>query len=208
MKLIPNRWLLMLLAITLPACGAPKGEGPKAAGDRAGSRYTSPAIGWTIEIPDGWSIIPRDELRELSPNGSAPQAERFGQPVSSAGWKPLINFRRNESNSFLSSLQVWDGKPEEEWESRLEAYRQQLLATYQATGVPMEAVDTETVMIDGLEFKMFEIRLLGPEETVVLTQQFYNRLINDYNVRIMLDYNTKADRDVMIGALQNSKFRN
>ncbi|MCH2180336.1 MAG: hypothetical protein MK106_16210, partial [Mariniblastus sp.] len=158
-------------------------------------------------IPDGWSIIPRDELRELSPNGSAAQADRSGQPVSSAGWKPLINFRRNESNSFLSSLQVWDGKPEEEWESRLEAYRQQLLATYQATGVPMEAVDTETVMIDGLEFKMFEIRLLGPEETVVLTQQFYNRLINDYNVRIMLDYNTKADRDVMIGALQKSQFR-
>ena len=218
MRRIPSRWSLMLLLIALPACGHPNGDGPAAAGNRPANTYTNAAIGWTIEIPGGWNIIPRDELLELSPNGSAPLAQRFGQPVSSAGWKPLINFRRNESNSFLSSMQVWDVKPEEEWESTLEAYRQrvwefrldmyrrQLVGAYQDAGVPIVATHEDTVMIDGLEFKMFEIRLLGPEENFVLTQQFYSRLINDCDVRIILAYNTKADRDVMIGALKNSQF--
>lgn len=202
-------WLrcsLAILLISLASCRQADPNDQIDEGSVTGNTYTNDEIGWTIEIPNGWNIISRDKIKEMNSLGKESITEATGQSINAQGLKQLLCFQKNSFNSFLSTSYPFDTEAQGEWEKTNVLVKQVLLETYTKSGFQTDASDTETVKIDGLDFRTFQIQLHGPDGKVALTQRLYGRLINGYDFGITISYNSEADRDVMLGVLQNSRF--
>lgn len=201
------RCLLLVLLVSLVSCGSTDPNEQIDEGSVTGNTYTNDEIGWTIEIPSGWNIISRDKIKEMNSLGKESITEATGQSINAQGLKQLLCFQKNSFNSFLSTSYPFDTEAQGEWEKTNVLVKQVLLETYTKSGFQTDASDTETVKIDGLDFRTFQIQLHGPDGKVALTQRLYGRLINGYDFGITISYNSEADRDVMLGVLQNSRFK-
>src|SRR5690242_13079090 len=78
--------------------------------------YTSENIGWTIEIPDGWTIVEKDKSEEYDNKGLKAIGEVTDGEIDISGLKHLISFQKNQFNIFQSTSEPFKTEYDGEWE--------------------------------------------------------------------------------------------
>ena len=208
------RFLQLALLVSLVSCGSADRNDLVFKGSVTGNTYTWEEGGWTIEIPSGWTIMSKDKIEQIVSRG-VKAIKKAGEKAIKKATKQsenesveyLVSFQKDKDNvnRFLSESQALGVKSKGEWEDRLDSDKRLMLETFRKNGIKTEAGDTETVKIDGVDFKTFQLKLHGPAGSG--TERLYYSLIKGCEVVISMTYNNDADRDVMVGVLQNSKFK-
>jgi hypothetical protein len=172
-----------------------------------GELYTSEEIGWTIEIPAGWSVLDKEQVKETNEKGLKALEETLESDIDDSGLKNLIGFQKNQFNIFQSTSEPFVLEYEGEWEENNSALKEVVYTTYVNQGIKVDSSATSIEVIDGLEFQTYSFTIYSPDGEVILNQLMYSRLINGYDFGVNLNYNNEAYRDELLTVFRNSTFK-
>jgi hypothetical protein len=169
--------------------------------------YTSEDIGWTIEIPKGWTIVEKDKTEELNTKGLKAIAEVVDGEIDVSGLKHLISFQKNQFNIFQSTSEPFKVEYDGEWEVNNAELKKIMYSAYLNQGIKVDSSATSTINVDGLDFRYYSFTIYGPKGEIILNQAIYSRLINGLDFGVNLNYNNEKDKIEMMTAWKSSKFK-
>lgn len=207
MNKISLRCLQLVWLVSLVSCGPIDRNEQVDEGSVAGNVYTSDAIGWTIEIPSGLTVVSRNQIEESNERGRDYFEETVGEDFSTKQIRYLINFRKDMFNSFVSTSEQMNVAEQQDYAALKDNVKTVMCETYKKNDVQFHVTDTETVEIGGLEFSTFQFHVHGPGGEILLTQRMYNRLIDGKDFSVAISYNDQACGDEILTAWKNSKFK-
>ena len=169
--------------------------------------YHSTEIGWTMNIPKGWTITHKSDLEARTQKGLDAINETAGTNHDIQELKQLLNFQKNRFNLFQSTSEPFELEYPGEWEENDAALKELVYNTYLQKGIKADSSATEIVKVDGLDFRSYEFTIYGPKGDVILHQLMFSRLINGLDFGVNINYNNEADKKEMVEAWLKSKFK-
>lgn len=168
--------------------------------------YKSPEIGWTIEIPKGWSVVSKDQIAENEEKGQKAIEKTSGQKVDVQNLKHLISFQKDKFNFFASTSEPVQEEYPGEYQKNNKMLQSLIYQTYLDNRIKADTSSGKEI-IGGIEFNTFYITIYAPDsDRVLLNQIMYNKLINGYDFGVNINYNNEEAKKAMIGAFAKSKF--
>jgi len=174
-------------------------------GNIEGETYTSQEIGWTIQIPKGWTVISKDKIEVVTEKGLEAIEEVAGR-IDYSGLKHLISFQKNQFNIFQSTSEPAKLEYEGEWQENNKKLNKVIHAAYVNQGIKIDTSSTKAT-ISGLDFEVFKCTIYGPDGKVILFQELYSRYINGYDFGVNINYNNNNDKEKMMEVWIKSKFK-
>lgn len=169
--------------------------------------FTSKEIGWTITIPANFKSMSEHRVKLHEQKGREAIESATNQQIDASGLINLLNFQKNQFNSFNATLQPFDSKIDGSYEKSNELTKK---AVYDAYTNQKIRVDTSsfTQSIAGKAFNEFAIKIYGPNGDVIMNQMMFSRLQKGYDFGININFNNEEDQKVLLDALNRSKFSN
>lgn len=157
--------------------------------------YTNNGLGWTLELPNGWTAVDLEEIR----------ANRKSGQSSGEELKELIIFYKDPMNSFYSTAEPFEEDYKGEW---LEIYHDSKEIKLENLTIEADKKfsETDSEIIDGIEFHYFTIKFYTYSGELILEQLIYSALINEYDFEAILTYNNSNDKEELLDTLRNSRF--
>ncbi|MRX70213.1 hypothetical protein SAMN06265349_101786 [Flavobacterium resistens] len=196
--------LFFLLSIFI-SCGQKDPNKQIDEGTIKGETYKSSDIGWTIEIPKGWSVISKDHIDSQESKGKEAIEKSSGQKVDMSQLKHLISFQKNQFNLFASTSEPFKEEYPGEYQENSKKLCNMIYQTYIDNKIKTDSSSGKEI-IQGLEFNVFRTTIYAPDGKVILNQIMYNRLINGFDFGVNINYNNDEDKKAMLDAFKNSKF--
>lgn len=133
-----------------------------------------PQVGWTITLPEGFTIDTKGHNNERMQRGVDMIEEVNDLKVDMSGLVTLIAASRNTYNMFNATLEAFDPKKDGNWDSTNNLVKAVITRTFQEKmrDVTIDTSSSE-VMLDGLRFDKFSIRVKASNRTV-----FYSGLLS------------------------------
>lgn len=201
-----NTFFVLTIFTTLTSCGQVDPNKNIDEGKVNGNFYTSNEIGWTIEIPKGWTIIEKSEKQELNKKGENAIEETVNADIDFSGLKNLIAFQKNQFNVFQSTSEPFAEEYEGEWEDNDRELKKIVYSTYIDQGIKVDTSATTIEKIGDLNFHSYSFTIYSRNGEVILRQIMFGRLINGLDFGVNISYNNEKDRDEMLGVFRKSKF--
>lgn len=187
------------------SCGQPSAN--KMTDNQKIETYTNNEIGWTMEIPKGWTIIDDEQMSKTDQKGHNTVRETLGEEMDISGLKNLISFQKDQFNIFQSTIEPFEPEYEDEWEQNNATVKKLIYNTFLNQGIKVDSSQTTIEKIAGLEFQKFSFTIYGPGGDVILNQILYSKLINGFDFGVNIHYNNDKDRDELLEVFRNSKFK-
>lgn len=172
-----------------------------------GNIYTSQEIGWTIEIPTGWTVMEKAKMKEMNEKGQKALEETIEGTIDYSGLKNLIAFQKNAFNIFQSSSEPFELEYEGEWEENNAAVKDLIYEAYLNQGIKVDSTATKIETIDGLDFHTYTFTIYDPKGNVILKQRMFSRLINGFDFGVNINYNNFRDGTELLNLFRKSKFK-
>jgi len=198
--------LILGTTILLTSCKETNPNESIEEGKVEGKVYTSQEIGWTITIPNGWTVIDEETTEAINERGLKALEETMGQEIDDSKLKNLISFQKNQFNNFQSTSEPFELEYEGEWEENNAIIKQILFSTYENQGIEADSTETKIERINGLDFYTYKMTIYGPEGDVILNQILYSRLINGFDFSAVINYNNDQDKNELLKAFRTSEF--
>lgn len=198
----------LLLSFTLfIACGQKDPNKQIDEGSVKGELYKSSDIGWSIEIPKGWSVVSKDQIDQNEEKGQKAIEKTTGQKFDTQHLKHLISFQKNQFNFFASTSEPFKEEYPGEYQKNSKMLQHLIYQTYLDNHIKADSSSGKEI-IDGIEFNTFYTTIYAPGgDRVILNQIMYNKLINGYDFGVNINYNNEEDKKVMMEAFKKSKFQ-
>lgn len=197
---------LFVLAAIAAACVSSCKNNSKAPdeGTVKGQVYTDSTLGWTITIPQGWEMMTHAQLKALEQKGSDALQQSTGKKISTTDLKYLVNFRKDQFNTFSATLQPFDGT-QQQYDSNTVSVDNLLYQTFKSQGIPADTASGKAT-IQGLNFRVFYCTINNPNGGVLLQEALFSRFMNGNDFGISITYNNDENKKAMMDALMNSSF--
>ena len=195
------------ISLSLTSCGQVDPNKNIDEGKVEGSFYTSQEIGWTIEIPEGWTVVDMEKTKETEEKARKAVEETMDGEIDLSAFKKLISFQKDQFNCLQSSSEPFKLEYEGEWEENNAALKEIIYTTFLNQGVKSDSSATTIEKIDGLEFQKYSFTIYSPKGEVILKQIMYSRLINGFDFGVNINYTNDKDRDELLKVFRNSKFK-
>lgn len=195
------------ISLSLTSCGQVDTNKNIDKGKVEGNIYTSKEIGWTIEIPKGWTVVDKEKTKETNEKGLKALEETIDGEIDFSGLKNLISLQKDQFNIFQSTSEPFELEYEGEWEENNAALKEIIYTTYLNQGMKSDSSATTIEKIDGLEFQKYSFTIYSPKGEVILKQIMFSRLINGFDFGVNINYNNDKDRDELLKVFRKSKFK-
>ena len=167
--------------------------------------YTSAEMGWTVTIPEGWTITEKSDVQERNEKGLKAAAAVVGD-IDMSGLKNLIAFQKDKFNSFVSSSESFSPEKDGDWKTNNQDIKTAIYETYITKGMKIDTTATTVETIDGRDFEAYGFTVYKPEGGVLIQQKIFSRWENGASFSVALNYNNNADGDVLLRTFRESKF--
>lgn len=168
--------------------------------------YHSSAIGWTMDIPDGWSITTMAQTDQHLEKGSEIFEEELGVEIDYSELQNLIAFQKDQMNTFSSTSQLWVEDSTMTWDETNAELKVLLMEVYQGQNIPVDSSLTRMVEIDGVPFSYYTFSISTPDGSPLFKQAMYSALIKGYDFSASMTYSNEKDKNEMMEVWMNSKF--
>lgn len=172
-----------------------------------GKTYISKEIGWTMEIPDGWTIVDNEITEERNNKGKKALEKSVDQKIDYTGLKNLLSLQKDQFNVFQSTSEPFKLDYEGQWEETNAAVKSIIYATYVDQGIKADSSATTIEKIDGLDFHKYTFTIYNPQGEIVLKQIMYGRLINGFDFGANINYNDNKAKNELLNVFKKSKFK-
>jgi outer membrane lipoprotein-sorting protein len=197
---------LVVISMLISSCGQKDPNQEIEEGKITDSNYESKKIGWTMEIPEGWTIITRDQAEKNDEKGRKIIEESSGIEISTDSLLNLISFQKNPFNIFAATAEPYKESYPGEYLETNKAICALLYDTYLDQGIKTDTVSGKET-INGREFLTFSTTVYSKKGKVIMEQIMYSRLINGYDFCVNLNYNNEKDKQILMKTWKNSVFR-
>lgn len=203
-----NYTLLVTCLLFLAACTSkPKDPNRKVdEGKITGETYESDMIGWTIQVPKGWKITTSGQAEVDDEKGVKEIEKSTGTRISTRGTKHLIGFKKDDFNSFGTTIQPVRTQDDEEYQKSVQELYKIIYNTFTKQGIKVDT-SSGTEMIGGKQFFAFYDKLYAADGTVILNQVLYSKIINGYDFAVNINYNNDENKEVLLKAFKSSTFK-
>lgn len=168
--------------------------------------YICKEAGWATKIPKNWGVMEMADVDKMTAEGLKKLKEGTNIEMSVAGLTQLINLKKDQFNYFLSSIEPYDAKVYANYDEHVDELGTLITDTYKAKNIQYEYVKSNTT-IDGLEFKVMEIKVFTPDrKETLMTQKLILRAIDKYDFGMTLMYNSEKDKQTLQSIIDQSKF--
>ncbi len=199
--------IITIILFSLQSCNLNDPNKNVDEGEIQGKNYKSEEIGWTMEIPDGWTVVDKDLTEERNNKGQKALEKSMGQKVDFTGLKNLLSLQKGQFNVFQSTSEPFTLDYEGQWEETNAAVKSIIFSTYKDQGIKADTSITTIEKIDGLDFHKYSFTIYSPDGEIILNQIMYGRLINGFDFGVNINYNNNKDRDELLKVFKNSKFK-
>jgi hypothetical protein len=197
--------VLSIALFVIGACGSPTKKDYSKEVDEGsfdGNKYTSQALGWTMEFPDNWIVTTKSSLESLDERSKASVNDTTS---NMSGIKRTLAFQKNFDNNFQSSWEEFSG--DEAAYKRIIADNHVMIYTnYLERNMYTDTVPGK-LTISGVTFDTYEVSLNSREAKVFATQLLMNALVKGKFMTVTISYNNDADKDKMLGLFKKSTFK-
>lgn len=201
------RYLVFLLTLFIFACQSDPSEDKNEKieeGEIVDNTYKNDDIGWTIKIPEGFKLIPAEEIRRQNEIGREALASGTGENLEEIDIIPLVAFRKDIFNMLISSLE-----PIKSDTFNFQKNQKKMIGmayeTMTKLGIMVDSTSYEEE-IDGLNFKVTRFEAYQESGNLMLTQLLYARRIKDFVIGININFNKEENREIMLETLKKSTF--
>ncbi len=196
---------LSIALFVLGACGGPTKKDYSKEVDEGtfnGNKFTSQALGWTMEFPDNWIITNKSSLESMDERSK----ELVDDTTSNmSGIKRTLAFQKNFENNFQSSWEEFSG--DEASYKRVIAQNHQLIYNNYLDQRIFADTVAGTLKVNGVTFDTYELSLNDREAKVFTTQLLMNALVKGKFMTVTISYNNDADKKKMLGLFKESSFK-
>lgn len=197
--------VLSIALFVIGACGGPTKKDYSKEVDEGtfdGNKYTSQALGWTMEFPDNWIITSKSSLESLDERSKAAVNDTTS---NMSGIKRTLAFQKNFDNNFQSSWEDFSG--DKTAYKRIIANNHVMIYTnYLERNMYTDTVPGK-LTVSGVTFDTFEVSLNDKEAKVFTTQLLMNALVKGKFMTVTISYNNEADKEKMLGLFKKSTFK-
>lgn len=175
-----------------------------------GHLYKDPLTGWSMHIPDAWRVMTEAELEAQKKAISKRAADGYYQDAHF-----LLGFEKDSTfkNMFLSGFAPWNeeknGSVQEEVKNEKYLHFQSYLQEQKNPDSNIGRVDTSLTnkeMVDGLDFYVYELRLLNLQGNLKLKHRVYHRMVGKVLFFAIITFNNNLDKKVLWKAWMKSDF--
>ena len=198
--------ILLGILILITSCGQIDPNKQIDEGNVENDVYSSKEIGWTINIPNNWKVISREQNEEYEKKGLNAMENMVDGEIDVSELRNLIGFQKNQFNAFQSTSEPFELEYQGEWEEINAGLKELIYNTYLDQGIKVDSTATKKIKVDGLDFHTYEFTIYSPKGDVILSQLMYSRLINRFDFGVNINYNNESDKKEMLDAWLNSKF--
>jgi hypothetical protein len=168
--------------------------------------YTCKEIGWKTKIPQNWGVMDMAAVNKMTADGLAKIKENSNVELNTEGLTQLVNLKKDRFNYFLSSIEPYDATAFASYDEHVDELAGVITDAYKAKNIQYEYAKSATT-IDGLEFKVLEIKIFTPDKKeVLMTQRLLLKAIDKYDFGITLMYNSEKDMETLQAIIDKSKF--
>lgn len=167
--------------------------------------YTHEELGWTINLPESWEVVTREELQDKIKQGEEAIEDTYDEDIDVSGVKSLISFKKDQFNIFTSTSQPFEEEYPDHWKETNSEIKVLLYNTYVSKGIKVDTSSNE-ITVDGQNFQVFSSALYTPEGKLILNQDMYSCLRNGIDFAVTLNYNNPIDKEIMQKAWKGSTF--
>ena len=196
---------LSLAFFLLAACSGPAKKDYSKEVDEGtfnGNKYTSQALGWTMEFPDNWIITSKSSLESLDERSK----ELVDDTTSNmTGLKRTLAFQKNFENNFQSSWEEFSGD-EAAYRRIIAQNHLMIYNNYLERKVYADTV-AGTLKVDGVTFDTYELSLNDRQAKVFTTQLLMNAVVKGKFMNVTISYDNDADKEKILGLFKKSTFK-
>lgn len=170
--------------------------------------YSCKEVGWETELPQNWNLFTKAESKALNDKGQSAIEKSTGLKVDASALKELVTLKKDNFNSFLSTIEPFDSTKDGDYAEHNVAVDKLIADTYAHQKIKMESKEGSEI-VDGNTFHTWEAKIFAPgsdSNKVILWQKMYSRLINKYDFSMTLSYNNEADKAILMKIINSSKF--
>jgi len=158
-------------------------------------RYSSNVIPWRMDVPEDWVMVKTEDQNGLQDSLKSEVISDF-----------TAGFQKDEYNMFQFTIEPFKEDFEGEWIRNNAAVKKLLYDFYVQEGVKIDTTSSKQENINGLNFRVFSAKLFNSEDSLILNQEFYSTLYNEYDFSVCLTYNNSKYGNQLNRMLRNSSF--
>ncbi len=202
-------WLLAIgMIFALPSCKSePKQVLVNIKPEEKIGEYTDTELGWTMPLPDGWSIQPQEDILAGEAKGRQTMEGLSGESIDVAQLKHLLFMEKDQFNQFRSTSEPSPPSVAGDYELAIEDMKSLLQRSFVSQGINCDTTVTIVENIGGVDFYTFSMNVYTPEGDLMFSQIMYSALRNGKDFGVSIIYNSDATRDEILGAWRKSVFK-
>lgn len=190
--------------LLLGACGgAPKKDYSKEVdeGTFAGNKYTSQALGWTMEFPDNWIITTKSSLESMDERSKSVSSDSSDM----SGIKRTLAFQKNYDNNFQSTWEAFSGD-EAAYKSRVSMIHSMIYENYLTQRTTLDTVAGQ-LKVSGVTFDSYQISLYDKYNKNFANQLLLTSLVKNKFMTVTIAYDNDADKKKILDLFKGSTFK-
>jgi hypothetical protein len=191
---------LIALVLLLGGCSASK------PGSTTYQDYEDKETGWSTRFPSSWEIVPDAEAALTEGHGGRKLEATVNRKVDMTH-KRLLWIRNGKMNSFTSNKMNFDFSTADAYDANMLKINDIMVKTQKHQGIKLD-YRHGTMIIDGLEFKTFEITVYSKETGRVAGYQLVCTRYISERIGLMLNINYTNDKNkqILMDMLTSSKL--
>ena len=169
--------------------------------------YSCEEVGWKIKVIQDWRFLSQDEKKAMNERGEKMIEKAYDEEVQIEGLKDLLNIRKDDFNSFLSTIEPYNPAISGSYEDHNKNVLDVLINTFENQGIKTTH-KTNKEKINGLLFSTIEFDILHPqdEKNIILSMKLYSRYINGYDFGMTITFNNAGDKKRLVEMVESSVF--
>lgn len=167
-----------------------------------GNKFTSQALGWTMEFPDNWIITTKSSLESMDERSKL----AAGDSVSDmSGIKRTLAFQKNYDNNFQSTWEEFSGD-EAQYKRIISTTHEMIYTNYLDQRTSLDSVAGK-LNVNRVTFDTYQVSLFDRDNKNFANQLLLTAIVKNKFMSITITYNNDADKKKILGLFQKSTFK-
>ncbi len=167
-----------------------------------GNKFTSQALGWTMEFPDNWIVTTKSSLESLDERSK----QAAGDSVSDmSGIKRTLAFQKNYDNNFQSYWEEFSGD-EAKYKRIISNIHETIYTNYLDQRTSLDSVAGK-LEVNGVTFDTYQVSLFDRDNKNFANQLLLTALVKNKFMSVTIAYNNDADKKKILDLFKKSTFK-
>lgn len=168
--------------------------------------YTNARIGWTMDVPKGWTRISDEQLKadyeQADALIGAPKDDQVAGPVM----EYMLTVQKDEYTQLSSMIERYTESYAGEYDEIYKDIKNNHYISYTSQGINIDTASGVDVL-DGIKFRTFNTTFYDENHMYIFNSLMYSALHNGYDITFTISYRSPADKEYLLGLLRKSTFR-